>query len=150
MSELKSRINDEMKDAMRAKDKARLGAIRLIMAAMKQKEVDERIELSDADILGILDKMAKQRRESITQYEAAGRDDLVANETLELEVIQSYLPQQLSEDEINQLIQTAISNTGAAGMKDMGKVMGEIKPHIQGRADTGAVSQKVKELLGAL
>jgi uncharacterized protein YqeY len=145
---LKDRIQQEMKDAMRSGDKPRLGTIRLILAAIKQKEVDERIELGDAEVTGVLDKMAKQRRESISQFEQAGRDDLVQQEAFELTLIQEYLPEQLSEAEINALIDAAMSDTGASSIKDMGKVMGQLKPKLQGRADMGAVSALIKARLG--
>ena len=145
---LKERIQQDVKDAMRAKDKPRLGTIRLITAAIKQREVDERIELDDAQVLVVLDKMCKQRRESITQFEQAGRDDLAAQEKAELELIQQYLPEQLSEAEINELIDAAMEQTGASSMKDMGKVMGQLKPKLQGRADMGAVSALIKARLG--
>ena len=145
---LKDRIQQDVKDAMRAKDKTRLAAIRLITAAIKQREVDERIELDDAQVTAVLDKMAKQRRESISQFEKAGRDDLIAQEVMELEIIQSYLPEQLGEDEINALIDSAMQATGATGIKDMGKVMGQLKPKLQGRADMGAVSAMIKARLG--
>ena len=145
---LKVRILQDVKDAMRAKDKPRLATIRLITAAIKQREVDERIELDDAQVLVVLDKMCKQRRESITQFEQAGRDDLAAQEKAELELIQQYLPEQLSEAEINELIDAAMEQTGASSMKDMGKVMGQLKPKLQGRADMGAVSALIKARLG--
>jgi uncharacterized protein YqeY len=145
---LKDRIQQDVKDAMRAKDKPRLSAIRLITAAIKQREVDERIELDDAQVTTVLDKMAKQRRESISQFEKAGRDDLIAQEVMELEIIQSYLPEQLGEDEINALIDTAMQATGANSIKDMGKVMGQLKPKLQGRADMSAVSALIKARLG--
>ena len=145
---LKERIQQDVKDAMRAKDKPRLGTIRLITAAIKQREVDERIELDDAQVLVVLDKMCKQRRESITQFEQAGRDDLAAQEKAELELIQQYLPEQLGEAEINELIDAAMEQTGASSMKDMGKVMGQLKPKLQGRADMGAVSALIKARLG--
>ena len=145
---LKERILQDVKDAMRAKDKPRLATIRLITAAIKQREVDERIELDDAQVLVVLDKMCKQRRESITQFEQAGRDDLAAQEKAELELIQQYLPEQLSEAEINELIDAAMEQTGASSMKDMGKVMGQLKPQLQGRADMGAVSALIKARLG--
>jgi uncharacterized protein YqeY len=145
---LKDRIQQDVKDAMRAKDKPRLSAIRLITAAIKQREVDERIELDDAQVTTVLDKMAKQRRESISQFEKAGRDDLIAQEVMELEIIQSYLPEQLGEDEINALIGTAMQATGATSIKDMGKVMGQLKPKLQGRADMSAVSALIKARLG--
>jgi len=145
---LKDRIQQDVKDAMRAKDKSRLAAIRLITAAIKQREVDERIELDDAQVTAVLDKMAKQRRESISQFEKAGRDDLIAQEVMELEIIQSYLPEQLDENEINALIDSAMQATGATSIKDMGKVMGQLKPKLQGRADMGAVSAMIKARLG--
>ena len=145
---LKDRIQQDVKDAMRAKDKPRLAAIRLITAAIKQREVDERIELDDAQVTTVLDKMAKQRRESIGQFEKAGRDDLIAQEVMELEIIQSYLPEQLGEDEINALIDSAMQATGATSIKDMGKVMGQLKPKLQGRADMSAVSALIKARLG--
>jgi len=138
----------DVKDAMRAKDKPRLATLRLITAAIKQKEVDERIEVDDAQVLTLLDKMCKQRRESISQFEKAGRDDLIAQEVSELEIIQTYLPEQLGEDEIAALIDAAMTATGAASIKDMGKVMGQLKPKLQGRADMGAVSAMIKTKLG--
>lgn len=147
MSALKDHIQESVKEAMRSKEAPRLKALRLITAAMKQKEVDERIELTDADILGILDKMIKQRRESIEQYRAGNREDLVAGETFELDIIQSFLPQPLTEAEIDQLIENAIVELNAASVQDMGKVMNAIKPLIQGRADARIVSAKVKERL---
>lgn len=147
-SPLKSTITDAMKTAMKGGDKPRLATIRLIMAAVKQVEVDERKDLTDADLLAILDKMAKQRRESISQYKEAGRDDLVAQEESELLVIQDFLPQPLTEDEIAELIKEAVASTGAQDMKDMGKVMGVLKPKLQGRADMGKVSGQIKALLG--
>ncbi len=146
-SPLKERITEDMKSAMRAGDKDRLGTIRLILAAVKQVEVDTRSDLGDEQVLSILDKMCKQRRESIEQFTSAGRDDLVAKEEQELTVIQAYLPEPLSEETIDQLIAEAISETGAASMKDMGKVMGLIRPKVQGRADMGAVSAKIKSKL---
>ena len=146
---LKTRIQEDMKAAMRGGDKARLAAIRLIMAAIKQREVDERIELDDTQVTAVLDKMVKQRRESIEQYEKAGRTDLVDKEKAELEVIQTYLPEPLSEDEINTLIDEAIAETGASSIKDMGKVMGLLKPKLAGRADMGKVSGQVKARLSA-
>ena len=145
---LKDRITGDVKDAMRAKDKPRLATLRLITAAIKQQEVDERIELDDTQVLAQLDKMCKQRRESISQFEKAGRDDLIAQEVSELEIIQTYLPEQLSEDEIAALIDEAMASTGAASIKDMGKVMGQLKPKLQGRADMGAVSALIKAKLG--
>jgi uncharacterized protein YqeY len=144
---LKEQIQQDMKEAMRGGDKRRLGVIRLVMAAIKQREVDERIELDDAGITAVLDKMAKQRRESIAQYSKAGRDDLVDQENFELEVLKSYLPEQLGEAEIDAMIEATIQTTGAASVKDMGKVMGQLKPKLQGRADMGAVSARIKARL---
>ena len=144
---LKAEINNAMKDAMRAKDKPRLGAIRLIQAEVKRIEVDERIEIDDQRLVAIMDKMVKQRRDSITQYEAAGRDELAAIEIAEIEVIQDFLPTALTAQEIVELIQAAIAATGAESMRDMGKVMGILKPQIQGRADAGVVSAAVKKAL---
>jgi len=145
---LKDRINQDVKDAMRAKDKPRLATLRLITAAIKQREVDERIELDDTQVTLVLDKMVKQRRESIVQFEKAGRDDLIAIENNELEIIIPYLPEQLGEDEINALIDAALEQTGASSIKDMGKVMGQLKPKLQGKADMGAVSALIKSRLG--
>lgn len=145
---LKARIQEDMKAAMRGGDKPRLATIRLIMAAIKQREVDERIELDDAQVTAVLDKMVKQRRESIEQYQAAGREELAAKEQQEIEVIQDYLPEPLTEAEIGQLIDDAIAAGGASSIKDMGKVMGQLKPKLQGRADMGAVSGQVKAKLG--
>lgn len=145
---LKQRITDDMKNAMRAKDKERLSVIRLILAAIKQKEVDQRIELVDADILTILDKMVKQRRDSINQFENAGRSELAAQEEFEISIIQAYLPAQLNETEIATLINEAMAATNAQSMQEMGKVMGWLKPKLQGRADMGAVSQAIKAKLG--
>lgn len=147
MSELKQRISTEMKAAMRAKDKARLGTIRLIMSEIKRIEVDERIELDDTRVLAVLDKMQKQRRDSISQFDTAGRQDLADLERQELEVIKTFLPQPLTEQELADLIAQAISTTEAQSMQDMGKVMAIIKPQIQGRADAGAVSKLVKAQL---
>jgi uncharacterized protein YqeY len=144
---LKEQITADMKDAMRAKDKDRLGTIRLIQAAIKQREVDERIELGDEQVLAVLDKMVKQRRDSIAQYNDAGREELAAKEEAELVVIQQYLPEALSDEEIDKLIEEAISASGAESMKDMGKVMGQLKPKVQGRADMGAVSARIKARL---
>jgi uncharacterized protein YqeY len=145
---IKDRIQQDMKDAMRARDKERLGTIRLILSAIKQREVDERIELDDVQVIVVLDKMVKQRRESIAIFEQAGRDDLVAKEKAELEVIQPYLPAALSEDEITQLIDAALAATGASSIKDMGKVMAQLKPELQGRADMSVVSAMIKARLG--
>jgi len=147
-SQLKDAITDAMKSAMRAGEKKKLGTIRLILSAIKQVEVDTRKDLSDDDVLVILDKMVKQRRESISQYEQAGRDELADVEKEEIEIIQAYLPEPLSEDEISDLIEQAISASGAESMKDMGKVMGILKPQLQGRADMGAVSGIIKTKLG--
>ena len=133
---------------MRSRDKPRLATLRLITAAIKQQEIDERIELDDAQVLTLLDKMCKQRRESISQFEKAGRDDLIAQENSELELIQTYLPEQLGADEIAALIDATMAATGAASIKDMGKVMGQLKPKLQGRADMGAVSAMIKAKLG--
>lgn len=147
-SALKTSILDAMKEAMRARDKVRLGTIRLIQADIKKVEVDERIELDDARIIAILDKMVKQRRESIKQYEAADRGELAAAEQAEIEVIQEFLPSAMSEDELNAVINQAISDTGASSMKDMGAVMNLVRPQVMGRADMGQVSGQVKKLLG--
>lgn len=144
---LKQQITEDMKAAMRAKETARLGAIRLLLAAMKQREVDERIELTDADVVAIIEKMLKQRRDSITQYKAANRQDLVDVEEFEVTVLQTYMPQQLSEAEIVSAIAEAIAATGAAGPQDMGKVMGVVKPKLAGRADMGKVSGLIKAQL---
>jgi uncharacterized protein YqeY len=148
MSPLTARINDDVKAAMKAKDKPRLGVLRLITAAIKQREVDEQITLSDEQVLAVLEKMVKQRKDSITQYEKAGRDELAQQEAFEIGIIQEYMPEQLSDDEIDALIAEAISSSGAESMKDMGKVMGLLKPKLAGRADMGAVSAKIKAKLG--
>ena len=145
---LKAQIIDDMKAAMKGGEKARLGVIRLITAAIKQREVDERIELDDEQVLVVLDKMVKQRRDSIKQYTDAGREDLAAVEQAEVEIIQTYLPAALSEDEISAIVEAAIAETGASSMADMGKVMGIVKPQVQGRGDMGAVSGIVKQKLG--
>jgi len=145
---LKDRITQDVKDTMRARDKPRLATLRLITAAIKQREVDERIELDDTQVTLVLDKMVKQRRESIVQFEKAGREDLIAIENSELEIIIPYLPEQLGEGEINALIDAALEQTGASSIKDMGKVMGQLKPKLQGRADMGAVSALIKSRLG--
>jgi len=147
MSELKSQITSAMKDAMRAKDKPRLGTIRLILAELKRIEVDERIELDDDRIIVVMDKMLKQRRDSISQFEAAGRQELADIEKAEVTVIQDFLPTALTEEEIAQLVDDAIASTGAEGMKDMGKVMGPLKPQLQGRADMAEVSKLIKARL---
>ena len=145
---LKAQIIDDMKAAMKGGEKARLGVIRLITAAIKQREVDERIDLDDEQVLVVLDKMVKQRRDSIKQYTDAGREDLAAIEEAEVEIIQTYLPAALSEDEIAAIVEAAIAQTGASSMADMGKVMGIVKPQVQGRGDMGAVSGIVKQKLG--
>ncbi len=149
MSALKQRIIDDMKSAMRAKEKDRLLTIRTILAAIKQQEVDTRKDLDDTDVLAILDKQSKQRRESINQFSSAGRDDLVAQEELELGFIQEYLPEPLSDDEIQSLIKEAIEATEASSMKDMGKVMAHLKPKAQGRADIGKISGQIKAALNS-
>ncbi|WP_260291962.1 GatB/YqeY domain-containing protein [Sedimenticola hydrogenitrophicus] len=146
---IKQRIQDDMKSAMKGGDKPRLGVIRLLMAAIKQREVDERIELDDTQILAVLDKMVKQRRDSITQYEQAGRRELAEQEAFEITILQEYLPEALSEAEITAMIREAIQSTGAESVRDMGKVMGQLKPKMQGRADMGAVSALIKQLLGS-
>ncbi|MGD8999062.1 MAG: GatB/YqeY domain-containing protein [Granulosicoccaceae bacterium] len=145
---LKDQLSEAMKAAMRAKDKDRLGVIRLIQAAIKQKEVDERIELDDTAVLAVLDKMLKQRRDSIKQYTDAGRTDLADQEEFEVGIIQEYMPAQLTDDEINAIIDAAIAETGASSMKEMGQVMGKVRPQVQGRADMGAVSGLIKARLG--
>jgi uncharacterized protein len=144
---LKQQISEDMKTAMRARETARLGAIRLLLAAMKQREVDERIELTDSDVLAIIDKMMKQRRDSVSQYEAAARHDLADAEKFEMSVLQGYMPQQLSEAEIDSAITAAIAASGAASAQDMGKVMAILKPQLAGRADIGRVSGLVKTRL---
>ena len=145
---LKQQISDAMKAAMKGGDKARLGVIRLMMAAVKQREVDERIELDDSQVLAVLDKMVKQRRDSIEQYTAAGREELAAQEAAEIVVIQDFLPAALSEAEILAIIDAAIRDSGAESVRDMGKVMALVKPQVQGRADVGQVSGLVKQKLG--
>lgn len=149
MSRILAEIKDQVKSAMKARDKQRLGALRLMQAEFKRIEVDERIEIDDARALIILDKMLKQRRDSLSQYEAANREDLAEIERYELSVISEFMPAPLSDDEIAQLIADAISQTGASSMQDMGKVMGLLKPKLQGRADMGQVSQKIKASLGS-
>jgi len=146
---LKSRIQDDVKQAMRARDKARLSVLRLITAAIKQKEVDERIELSDGDVLAVLDKMAKQRRESLEHYRKAGRDDLADQEQFELELIGEFMPEPLGEAELGRLIQAAIKETGASSMRDMGAVMAALREQVQGRADMKAVSETVRARLAS-
>ena len=145
---LKDRITEDMKSAMRAGDKERLGTIRLALAAIKQREVDERLTLDDTQVLTVLEKMIKQRREAITQFASGGRADLVARENAEIGVLQHYLPAPLSESELDALIAQAIATTGAASMKDMGRVMAVVKPQAQGRAEMGAVSARIKQKLG--
>ncbi len=145
---LKAQITDDMKTAMKAGDKDRLKVVRLILAAIKQVEVDTRSELDDAGVLSVLDKMVKQRRDSVEQFEKGGRDDLAAIEKAEIEVLETYLPEQLTEEELDAMIDDAISATGAESIRDMGKVMGQIKSQAAGRADMGAVGAKVKARLG--
>ncbi|MCG7585167.1 glutamyl-tRNA amidotransferase [Photobacterium proteolyticum] len=144
---LTERLKDEQKAAMKAKDKPRLGTIRLALAAVKQREVDEKITLSDDDVLAVLTKMVKQRRDSVAQYEAASRQDLADVELAEIKVLEEFMPQPLSDDEVAALLDEAIAATGAASMQDMGKLMGVLKPKVQGRADMGKVSQLVKAKL---
>jgi uncharacterized protein len=146
---LKERITEDMKAAMRAGEKERLGTIRMLQAAIKQREVDERITLDDAQVLAVIEKMLKQRKESIVQFEQGGRADLAAKEKSEIEQLVVYLPTQLSEAEVDQLIRDAIASTGAASVKDMGKVMGVVKAQAAGRADMGAVSARIKAALSA-
>lgn len=148
MSTIKDKVTEDMKNAMRAQQKEKLATIRLILAAFKQKEVDERIILNDEQILAILNKMIKQRRDSISQYEAGNRPDLAAKEVEEINVIQEYMPKQMSEAEIEQAVAAAIAEAGAASAKDMGKVMGVLKGKLAGKADMTVVSAKVKEKLG--
>ncbi len=147
MSETRQRVLDDIKTAMKAGDKARLSTLRLMSAAIKQKEVDERIELDEPATMAILDKLMKQRRESITQYAAAGRDDLVAQEQAEADIIQTYLPAALSESEIAAIIDDAVNESGANSVKEMGKVMALVKPKMQGRADMSSVSKTIRERL---
>jgi uncharacterized protein YqeY len=146
---LKARVTEDMKAAMKAKDSQRLGTVRLLLSAMKQREVDERIELSDADILAILEKMLKQRRDSIAQYEAGGRQDLADVEKFEIGVLSAYMPQQLGAEEIAVAVAEAIAASGAKGAQDMGKVMAVLKPRLAGKADMGAVSAQVKAKLAS-
>lgn len=145
---LKQKISEDMKDAMRAKDSARLGAIRLLQAAIKQREVDERIELTDADVISAIEKMLKQRRDSIAAYESANRTDLADVEKFEVSVLQTYLPQQLTEEEVSQIVDKVIADTGAQGAKDMGKVVGLVRPLVAGVADMAKVSGLIKTRLG--
>jgi uncharacterized protein len=144
---LKARITDDMKSAMKAKETARLGAIRLLLAAIKQKEVDERIELDDAAVIAVIEKMLKQRKDSITQYEAAQRQDLADAEKFEVGVLSAYMPQAMSADEVAAIVAKAIVDSGAKGPADMGKVIGLVKPQLAGRADMGEVSKLVKAKL---
>jgi len=145
---LKARITEDMKAAMRSGEKDRLSCIRMLQAGIKQREVDERIELDDTQVLSVIDKMIKQRRESVAQFEAGKRADLVAKETAEISVLSAYLPAQLGDAELDTMIKDAIAATGAASMKDMGKVMGVLKPKAQGRTDIGALSARIKSVLG--
>jgi uncharacterized protein YqeY len=146
---LKDRITEDMKTAMRAGDKERLGTIRMLQAAIKQREVDERITLDDAQVLAVIEKMVKQRKESVAQFEQGGREDLAAKEKAEIAQLQAYLPEQLSEAEVDALVREAIASTSASSIKDMGKVMGVVKAKAAGRADMGAVSARIKAALGA-
>ena len=146
--DLKQKISNDMKDAMRAKEKMRLGTIRMLLAAIKQREIDERITLVDADVLSIINKMIKQRRESLEQYQSAERHDLAEQEQNEINILENYLPQQLSEAEIHEAIKKAIASTGATSIKDMGKLMGALKSELQGKADMSVVSKLVKDSLG--
>lgn len=150
MSDIKSRLTEAMKQAMRAGDKPRLGTIRMALAAIKQREIDERVELDDQQQIATLDKLVKQRRESESQYREAGRDDLAEIEVFELGVLQSFLPEPLDEATLDKLIDQAIADSQASSMRDMGKVIAELKPQVQGRADMGALSGKVKQRLGKL
>lgn len=147
MSTLKDQLQSDVKAAMKSRDKRSLGALRLIMAELKRREVDERIELQDQDILVILEKMTKQRRDSLTQYEAAGRSDLAEQEQFELDLIAAYMPEPIREDELAAMVEAAITTTGASAMADMGKVMAVLKSEVQGRADMGQVSRIVKASL---
>jgi uncharacterized protein YqeY len=147
MSALKDRLTEDMKASMRAGEKDRLATIRLALSAIKQREVDERIALDDTQVLAVVEKMIKQRKEAIAQFEAGGRADLVAKETAEITILQAYLPAQMSDAELDELITGAIASTGAASIKDMGKVMGVVKAKAQGRADMGVVSARIKQKL---
>ena len=149
MSDLKKQIQDAAISAMKSGEKPRLAVIRLITASIKQIEVDERIEPDDARVIAILDKMVKQRRESISQFKTAGRDDLIKQESFEIDIIQEYLPQALSEEEVDEIVNKAIAQTGASSIKDMGKVMGLVKPQIIGRADMGEISGRIKSILSS-
>jgi uncharacterized protein len=145
---LKARITDDMKNAMRSGEKDRLGLIRMLQAGIKQREVDERIELDDAQVLAVIDKMIKQRKDSVSQFEAGGRADLAAQESAEIAWLSAYLPAQLGEAELDALVAEAVAATGATSIKDMGKVMGVVKPRAQGRCDMGALSARIKAALG--
>lgn len=145
---LKAQISEDMKNAMRAKDSARLGTIRLLQAAIKQREVDERVDLDDSSVITVIEKMLKQRRDSIAAYESANRNDLADVEKFEVSVLQTYLPQQLTEEEIKDILEKVVTETGAAGIKDMSKVMAAIKPLVTGRADMGKISGLIKTRLG--
>jgi uncharacterized protein YqeY len=147
MMSLKEQITEDMKNAMRAKDTGRLGTIRLLLAAMKQKEVDERVELDDAAVIAIVEKLIKQRKDSISQFQAAKRDDLVAIEEAELVVLQTYMPAQMSEAEVAAVVAKVVAEVGASGPQDMGKVMGVVKPQLAGKEDMGIVSAQVKAAL---
>ncbi len=147
---LKTKLTDDMKAAMKSGDKDRLGVIRLVNAAIKQREVDERIQLDDTQVLSVLEKMLKQRRDSVTQFEAAARNDLADKEKFEIGVIQDYMPQQMTAEEVDAAIGVAIAESGATSAKDMGKVMGAVKPKVAGRTDMGKLSELVKAKLGAL
>ncbi len=149
MSDLVAQLKDQQKDAMRAKDKVRLGTIRLILAEVKQREVDNQTSLNDQEVIAVLTKMVKQRRDSVTQYENANRTDLADVEKAEIEVIETFLPQPLSEAEVDALIEQALAESGAEGMQDMGKVMGILKPKVQGRADMGAISAQIRAKLNS-
>ena len=150
MSALKARITDDMKSAMRAKEKERLGVIRMALAAIKQREIDDKIELDDTQVMAVIEKMLKQRRDSIEQFESAGRTELADQEKFEVSILQEYMPEALSEAEIAAAIDKAIADTGASSIKDMGKLMGTLKPQLQGRADMGAVSGLIKQKLASL
>jgi hypothetical protein len=145
---LKARITEDMKAAMRAGEKDRLSCIRMLQAGIKQREVDERVELGDAEVLAVIEKMIKQRKESVTQFQAGNRADLVAKESAEIALLTTYLPAQLGDAELATLIREAVASTGASSMKDMGKVMAALKPKVQGRADMGALSARIKSALG--
>jgi len=145
---LKARITEDMKAAMRAGEKDRLSCIRMLQAGIKQREVDERVELGDVEVLSVIEKMIKQRKESVAQFQAGNRPDLVAKESAEIDLLSGYLPAQLGEAELTALVKDAIASAGASSMKDMGKVMAALKPKVQGRADMGALSARIKSALG--